>query len=248
MKSAPFRKKLWHHFLLLQPILQFLTLLAVLVVLSRCSPLASSEQKAGPKNTSPSASGNVTDSAKATPENVERIADEELLTQSLVEVPSSDAVVTVEKDFNQNMTQGLEIATQEIKAPKKRILPVALWKLNRMQIAVLANKGRVFVNARALMDKLDSEPRAQLLAHLQQSLQAQTLRAQLFVVADGKNDLGDQHVEKIPLQISLSILDENRALLAVRREKANSDGAEALEALQQVALRNAKFLAVVLYE
>jgi hypothetical protein len=89
-------KRLLHTFYLVQPLLQFVAIVVMVLAFTRCSPLAPSTMKEAPqlaKTESPN--------AEAASQRAEELAKEELIQKSFIEVDQAPLTVTSEEDISE---------------------------------------------------------------------------------------------------------------------------------------------------
>jgi hypothetical protein len=240
MRSTPAKKKFLHHFWLFQPILQFLTLLAVLVILSRCSPL------------SPSTSKNALDKATdAIAKNeTPKKAPEDLLELGLKEIPTLDAMTMGEHDYNELLARGVDVgATHAAALVASKQKPIAEWRINAAQLSELAEKGEIKIKAQDFWAEMDAQKRSTLVKRLKSLQEQEQLKALLFLVAAKKSDFGDNPIQKLSINLDFNIVDDEHALLVVKLpHESASESAEVLDELHKATVQQAKFLAVLLGE
>lgn len=249
MKSTPRTKKIWHHFWLIQPILQFLGLLGILFVLSRCSPLAPSTDKASAIATADRA--NIVDNNVTS--NVEKKRQSELLSDAS-DIPSLEANVLKENDYNTIASQDISVAAEDAinaaHSSTRKLKKLVEWHLESSQLELLASDGaaETTIDLSPFWRKLKAKDRDDLIQRLQDSINKQRLRAVPYVVTPQNVDKEISQVESITLEFKIKIIDENQAILVVRRKHPTGSNADVAEQMQIITIHAAKYVAVVLGE
>ncbi len=194
LPKSPWKKRLVHTFYLVQPMLQFMALIAVMTFLARCSPLASSTDKSAIfKEENPLAAEKIPDSME-TPEFVQ----EDLLLTSLkevgplspiVEIISSDKFadlgrlsLTIEKGESElRVTQLLarrERRNSQQPRPNFLILPLTVE-----QQVTLAQEGSLRLDLETILENYSESARTALLQRLQKAVEDKNVQAKPYLVA-----------------------------------------------------------------
>lgn len=247
---APFAKRFWHTFYLVQPVLQFAALLSLLLVFGRCSPLNPSTDKVVPKP--PSASGGASGGD-------ESFIRENQIVSSLQEI-SRDSLSVVSDDEFAAASEGAvetERATRESdmkslldrqeKKAKLRLaqagspLPILKLSLTAEQQQQLWRDGSVRI---ALQDHLqatlDAGARRLVFRKLQGRMNSDDkLHGRAYLVLLGADDALQSMA--LDLKISFGALSDEQAYLELRRSEK-----DAKDALLISASHNVRKLAVVL--
>lgn len=250
-RPASKRKRLIHTFYLVQPVLQFFALVAILGYLNACSPLAPSTTK-GANNEVPVAQP--VQSVRA-----EAKAQEELVQSALKEFSANALEIVAESQFEQNhrevlvadrpfeesevkervLRRSLRAIGEELSVPPKLLViavspekQAALWRDGQVRIdleKVIAANGKA---KKALFQALKTE------------------LEQLNVDAVGRLVIPDAAMREefddisLTLQFSLAIVGEEKAVLELRRLK--EEGQESQAPLLDAALRAARHFAITL--
>lgn len=248
--KAALPKRFLHTFYLVQPVLQFMALVSLMLVLSRCSPLApSTEKEIGPR---------------AQPTRIGFGNNEELLRENAIAgsmnlLSSEKLSIISESDFALTAAPALQaernVREEEVKlrfnsrkkimgGPKKR---AALFAVNLSvdQQQALWREGFVRI---ALNDYLqanfENNARKALYKHLLAELKE--LRARSFAVisddAATHNGAEEVKVLEMDLKISLGFPSEDKGYLEIRRGAEDAASVAALTA----AAQSTRKLAVVL--
>lgn len=242
---ATLPKRMMHTFYLVQPVLQFVALLSMILVLSRCSPLAPSTEKTvgGPKATvSKGDSSNSENLLREDALRFEEIANEPInMVSEEVYKMSSEGALDPEQSVREH-----EMKSRLEKRRKKRGphgLGVANGRLvkihlNAEQRRSLFQDGVVRIDlAEYLQAGYELNARKLLFRDMQAGVKE--LRAHSFLVMQSEHAAPQE--ESLSLKISFASLGEEKAYLEIRR------GAEDAQAAMQLAsLDGVRKLAVVL--
>ncbi|MGE3261787.1 MAG: hypothetical protein AB7K68_08425 [Bacteriovoracia bacterium] len=250
--KATLPKRFLHTFYLVQPVLQFMALVSLMLVLSRCSPLApSTEKEIGPR---------------AQPTRIGFGNNEELLRENAISgsmnlLSSERLSIISESDFALTAAPALQaernVREEEVKLrfnSRKKIMGgqtakkrAALFAVNLSvdQQQALWREGFVRI---ALNDYLqanfENNARKALYNHLLAELKE--LRARSFAVisddAATHNGAEEVKVLEMDLKISLGFPSEDKGYLEIRRGAEDSASVAALTA----AAQSTRKLAVVL--
>lgn len=249
-RPASKSKRLIHTFYLVQPVLQFFALVAILGYLNACSPLAPSTTKGGNSE----GPNQPAQSARA-----EAKAQEELVQSTLKEIGGNTLDVVAESQFDQThrdilvsdrpfeesdvkermlrrslraLGEGLTVPPKLLLIPLSAEQQTALWRDGHVRIDLekaLASGGKA---KKALFEALKSE------------------LAQLNVDAVGHLVIPDSAMREefeelsLTLQISLAIVSPDKAYLELHKVK--EEGQESQAPLLEAALRAARHFAVTL--
>ncbi|MGZ3712215.1 MAG: hypothetical protein ACXVBE_10680 [Bdellovibrionota bacterium] len=252
--KAPLGKRLVHTFYLVQPVLQFVALLSLLLVLSHCSPLNPSSEKTLPKPPMAGAGGSGSGSGN------EEFLKEDMIVSSLHELPSEPLSVVSEDGFQ----AAAESSFQADQPVRETEVKSRLDRRNRIQVIGGAKKIHKPLLAIALSADQqqalwrDGSTRVALTDYLQAAFELNArkllfrelkdkrdeLNAKAFlVVSDDAAPLNgaDPHELVMKLKVSLGVLSDEKAYLEVRRTDD-----EAKTALLLSAAKGIRKLAVVL--
>lgn len=248
--KASRRKRLIHTFYLIQPILQFFALIAVIGIFSRCSPLASSTDKSTIKSTQEFLQQQETQKAQLA-------AEEELIKKNLKELSSDSVEVISDSELEKISATSLHadeaISESQVKQQ---------WQHRNMQALSLRRPKIIRLLLRPdKIDKLwnDGSIRIDIAEYLRGSMneRARQIFLQELKSAHEKLDLGATIYISIPdaqfqknlsqlnwaVKVSLSMPSEDKAILELTKgepESANKD-----QPLLEAALRETKQMAIV---
>lgn len=245
--QASFPKRFMHTFYLVQPVLQFVALLSLLVILSRCSPLApSTEKNIGSKGPSSGAA------AKA-----EELLKESQILGSFKLLSEQKMTLISDTDFSEASADALQIEQpvreQEVKtrlerrkkklerAGARRHLPILTVDLTADQQAALWREGKVRISLTDyLQASFDLSARKLLFKDFEANLEKLSARSYAVFTDDNASHNEELQALAVSLKISLGVLSDERAYLELSRS-GDQDAASLLAAAQ-----GARKLAVVL--
>jgi hypothetical protein len=254
LPAASKRKRFLHAFYLAQPFLQFFALMAVMIILSRCSPLASSVDRTY-------GSGSALGGLQAGPaENAQTIVKEELVRKSMKEITdASELKIVSEAAFTQATRDTLRaddsIDLSQVKSVfDRRIKTTDFRRPNILEIPLSAEqRNHLFQEGSLRIDlsdrlktSMDTKTRSFFFEELAESEKQLDLGAELFLVsselapqsANSKTDLS------VHLKISLAIIGSDLAFLDIARTEEHPSDAQQEQLKAQ--LSQAQSLAVVL--
>lgn len=257
---ATLKKRLIHTFYLVQPVIQFFALVAIIGILSRCSPLAPSTDKTiGLK------SKNGTPELETT-ENSQNIARESLIAQNLVEVGSAQLEVISEENYEKNAKQSIArekeiIEDSKLKSrlnnrigsnmrgeqKKKHFLSL---RLNEDQTAQLIDDGLIRIDLAQSMVLSDQGKKVYFNA-MHDSLHAVGVKkidaaGYMIFEDEAARDAHKDLSQSMQLKVFLSIIAENQAYLEIRVEAASAEARHDAIANLDEALQDSGHLAIVL--
>jgi len=253
------RRKVWvHAFYLCQPFLQFFALIAVLIVFTRCSPLASSTDKASALKTSPRG-GDTSGLAEALALEDSFLKNLKELSVTEMEVVSETGIEAVAKDaphidlpMEENEVRSFfELRNRPgITGPLHRRPNVLFLPLNQeLQDSFFANSiVRIDLSSR-LKGHTKDNARRLLFQNLRQSVDSKELGAAIYLTLPDSTMARVQGAFsdlKIQVKISLSLPDEDKAYLEVRRLDEGASQAGINAALLAAALKEDGQLAILL--
>jgi hypothetical protein len=253
-KRAPkaSRPKLWvHTFYLLQPFVQFFALIAMMLILARCSPLAPSTDRVGALNTNPPIDNS---------EQAAAAALEQEIQASLSEINTTQLEVIPESEMNKISADAphVDVAMRELDVKgvfptmgkKRKNRKVMLLPLTADSQEALFRDGHVRIQ---LSDRLKSQTKDKalrlLLQNLNSSIANKEIGAAAYLVM---SDATMQRVNgafdslNLSLKVSLSIPAEDRAYLEIQREEDDPAHAQDNAALLAAALDEHGQLAILL--
>jgi hypothetical protein len=256
--KAKRKKVLLHTFYLLQPLLQFFALIAVMLIFARCSPLSPSTQKGSALQTSGPVSVGVSELAEAA-------ALEEAFLNNLKELSSTEIEVISETDqemvasnaphvdepmneagirslFAQRNRKGVKLLS---KPPQVLYLPL---DQNSHEAFFVNNVLRIDL-AERLKANTKEKARRLLFKNLIESVDNKKLGASaLLVLPDATMERvhGAFSELKLQVRISISVPSEDKAYLEIRRLEDDSSQARNNAVLLEAALKEAARLSILL--
>ena len=254
-KRAPkaSRKKAVFTFHLLQPFFQFLALVAVMFVFTRCSPLAPSTDKAGFGSNSGTSSSTGGAAAAA--------VLEQSIQESLAEVSSHDAKIVSETEFRK-VTEGTLSADDAIEERDAKSLfeqrrrglgrragKLLFVTLPTDRVATLVKDGKIRIDLNERLSRAHEKGRRAFYKNLNKLREDGALDATGYLVMpdttmkrvqNGFDDLS------LSLKVSYGAPTEEQAFLEIRRVDDEASSDETNAALLDAAVREAQALAIVL--
>lgn len=244
---APLRKRLLHTFYLIQPILQFLVLVFMVGILSRCSPLAPSASK-----TASESSNQELNIGGAV--NAQELAQEELIKANLKELTNDSVVVVKESDFKKESKNALRAEDRANENDVKALLrnhkesnPLRRSKfisivLSEEQKEKLWSSGQVRLDLSDYARKiLDERAHHLFLKELKKNNESLDVGATAYIVLPDAAFQPDYKDLELNLKVSLSVVDEEKAYLLIKKDEENDS-----DALLEAALHDSKATAIVL--
>jgi hypothetical protein len=249
------RRKLWvHTFYLAQPFLQFFALIAIMLILARCSPLSPSTDKESELQ-QPAGLAQISQQAEAA-------ALEESIQASLKELSSLELRVISDTElatFSRNLLD-LDHPFSEpgIHAHFEQRSAAGLRNRQNILLIPLApdQMGAFFLNGTLrldLMERLNSQtqPAAKklLIQYLRQSMAHKELGALALLVLPDSTMIRVQGAFsdlKVPIRIALGMPSDEAAYLELRRLEEDPAFAQANAVLLEAALKEAHTLAILL--
>jgi hypothetical protein len=253
-KRAPkaSRKKVWvHTFYLLQPFVQFAALIAVMLILARCSPLApSTDRNEALQVTRPSENGEMAAAA----------ALEEEIQSSLAEVNTTQLEVIPESEMNRIASDAPHVDSPMQELDVKSVFPIVGKKRKNRKVMLLPlapesqealfRDGRVRIH---LSERMKSQTKEKALRFLLQNLNASLANKEIgaaayLVLPDATMQRVNGAFDSLSLtlKVSLSIPAEDRAYLEIQRMEDDPAHAQDNAALLAAALDEAGQLAILL--
>lgn len=259
VKKAPAAKtkKVWlHAFYLAQPIVQFLTLIAVLVVFTRCSPLASSTDRLPKLKTLEEVQGpNSAAAAEAAREesivkNSKEVSEHDLTVVSETEFrQSSKSLLHADDNLDERQVQSLEQERDQARAvPFRRTPKILVLPLGQEKLTELFREGKLRVNLSERLHRAQPRARQSLYKLLAKSLESGDLDANSHLVlsdAAMRRARTDFTALSVRLKLSFSQVDADEAYLEIRRVDEPTDSQDNA-ALLEAALRETRRLAIIL--
>lgn len=256
------KKRLLHTFYLVQPVLQFMALAAVVFIFARCSPLAPTTDRNA---------GTIAASAQSQPaasnQFIEAQAQEELLAKSMKEISLDTVAVVSESEFHQvapdvlnadqpaednEVANLLERRNQRLqKNPLRKRPKLLALSLSTERQATLFQEGKIRID---LSDRLDGSlsPKARKLL-FQQMRQAQdnktaNLNASSYLVLndDATQDNAPYHKLNLQLRMALAVPSAEQAVLEIERQADDDSSRELNAALLEAAIAHGHKLAIIL--
>lgn len=252
------RRKVWvHAFYLCQPFLQFFALIAVLIIFTRCSPLAPSTDKTSALKTGPR--GDTSGLAEALALEDSFLKNLKELSVTEMEVVSETGIESVAKDaphidlpMEENEVRSFfELRNKRgITALKRRRPNVLFLPLNQdLQDSFFANGAvRIDLSSR-LKGHTKDDARRLLFQNLRQAINNKELGAAAYLTLPDSTMTRVQGAFsdlKIQVKISLSVPDDDSAYLEVRRLDDGASQAEINAVLLAAALKEDAQLAILL--
>lgn len=253
-KRAPkaSRPKIWvHTFYLLQPFVQFFALIAIMVILTRCSPLAPSTDRVSALTGNPPLENSEQAAAAALEQEIQASLSEinttqlEVIPESEMNRISSDAP-HVDSPLRELDVKGVFSSVGK----KRKNRKVMMLPLSAESQEALFRDGQVRIQ---LSDRLKSQtkekPLRLLLQNLNASIANKELGAAAYLVMP---DATMQRVNgafdslNLSLKVSLSIPADDRAYLEIHREEDDPAHAQDNAALLAAALDEHGQLAILL--
>lgn len=225
--AAPRRKRVLHALYMAQPLLQFAALMAVLFVLGRCSPLASSTEKSALKKTSDNG-------VVATPhtEQGQNQALEEDIRKSLRDLNEPEELALAsEKEFAQSSRESLHgdrpADTDRVKfvfqsrRPRLLVLP-----LNAEEKAAFAQGALRLDLARRLAPQMNAETQKFYFGLLHR--QSKRLQARAFLLLPHEQMQGPDAIASLPVRhrFQLGFVSDDKAFLSVARADEQLDDSQ----------------------
>jgi len=224
MKSTPksSRKKSWvHTFYLVQPVMQFLALVATLVLFARCSPLSPSTDKISTLQLNATTGDRISPQAELT-------AQEEAIQQSLKELSQGEISVISVDDLKKQTPEIKDsyLANKslvESSFERKRELTKYKGALISIHVDMKTAKG-LFLGANlriplheALRYK-DEETLAHFLSSLEESHQKEGLKAKVYLTApeDALRQQPELQQLQLPFYVSLGFPSENQGFMELK--------------------------------
>lgn len=239
MKSAPksSRKKSWvHTFYLVQPVMQFLALVATLVLFARCSPLASSTDKSSTLQL------NATTGNRTTPQ-AEEAAQEEAIQKSLQELTQDDIGVIsvddmkklpleIEKTYLANKSQ-VETSfdrKSEMKKYKGAIIALHIEMKDAKDLFLGAD---LRIPLHDLVKYKDEDTLNHFLSRLEESHQKDGLKAKIYLTApeNALQQQPDLQDIKMPFIASLGFPSDNQGFIEIKLRPQTASEKDANAAL-----------------
>lgn len=253
-KRAPkaSRPKLWvHTFYLLQPFVQFFALIAVMLILARCSPLAPSTDRIGALTTNPPIDNS---------EQAAAAALEQEIQASLTEINTTQLEVIPETEMGKISATAPHVDAPMRELDVKGVFPSIGKKRKNRKVMLLPLAAdsqealfrdghvRIYLSERLKSQTKDKAMRL-LLQNLNASIANKEIGAAAYLVLP---DATMQRVNgafdslTLTLKVSLSIPAEDRAYLEIHREVDDPAHAQDNAALLAAALDEAGQLAILL--
>lgn len=226
--AAPRKKRVLHALYMAQPLLQFAALMAVLFVLGRCSPLASSTEKSALKKTSDNG-------VVATPhtEQGQNQALEEDIRKSLRNLNEpDDLALASEKEFAQISRESLHGDRPadadrvrfvfQSRRPRLLVLP-----LSAEEIAAFA-QGSLRLDLAKRLSQMNPEAQKLYFGLLQR--QAKRLQAHAFLLLPHEQMQGPDAIASLPLRhrFQLGFVSDDKAFLSASRVDELDDSQQEL--------------------
>ncbi len=245
--AAPRSKRMLHALYMAQPLLQFVALMAVLLVLGRCSPLSPSTEKSALKKTS---DNGVVATPAGPSEQANNQAQEEDIKKSLRDVnDAEDVAVVSEKEFNASSRESIHgnqpADSDRVKfvfqSRKPRLLVLPLSAEEKQNFA----QGAVRIDlAKRLSSQMSEDTRKLYFNLLYRQLKRLHGRAVVLLSQD-QMDLPEA-VNSLPIRarVQLGFLGDDQAFLRLSRAEEHIDDAQ--QELIRSHMERAVALAVVL--
>ncbi|HEY8280002.1 MAG TPA: hypothetical protein VIH99_10275 [Bdellovibrionota bacterium] len=250
--AAPKGKRILHALYLAQPFLQFAALMAIMLVLSRCSPLAPSTERGLNQLSSNATTPSQTENGNSQAEEKDI---EELLRSSKVD-SAETLLVTSETKFKDEDKKGLnadrpgdkgrveEILRKRRSGSKGRLLAIQL--LREQKEDLFNGKTVRIALADRLKNMLDSDSRKSLFKNLDNLDRGASLSGKsILVLPDVAMQDEQSYALPVSLGFALAVLPSGeKAFLEIRNLQAETT--EEQKELIKSNLRDSLFLAVVL--
>lgn len=253
-KRAPkaSRPKIWvHTFYLLQPFVQFFALIAVMLILARCSPLAPSTDRVGALNANPPIDNS---------EQAAAAALEQEIQASLSEINTTQLEVIPESEMNKISVDAPHVDAPMRELDVKGVFPVVGKKRKNRKVMLLPlapeSQEALFRDGRVriyLSERLKSQTKEKALRMLLQNLNASIANKEIgaaayLVMPDATMQRVNGAFDSLALtlKVSLSIPAEDRAYLEIQREEDDPAHAQDNAALLAAALDEHGQLAILL--
>lgn len=253
-KTKP--RKIWvHTFYLVQPFVQFMAIVAVILTFAGCSPLAPSSTRL-PGLKSPG------EDSAATSQAAEEAAREQAIQKSFQSVSEHGLSVISESDYRQR-SQGILHAEESLDerqvtslrdqrrrhlglgaAPKVLVLP-----LSDRAMSSLFREGVVRIDLNDRLSRAQPRARKALYKLAAAAMAEAELDASSYLVlsdATIKRVQGAFDSLHVDLKISLAVMEDDQAFLEIRRKDNAQSASQDNAALLEAALREARRLAIVL--
>lgn len=239
------RKKVWvHTFYLLQPVVQFFALIAVLLVFARCSPLASSTDRNGGGVLAPVAIEGLSPQAEAA-------AKEQTIISSLHDISAEDLRVISVSEMEEIVSNSLsaEESMDEVRTKnvfKFKRLGGLLIPLDHDQQVALFRDEELRLDISEKLPRAKEKARRNLFRNLQAAQEGKKLKATiLLVLPDAAMRRAGASFKDLntPLSVALGVPDEDKAYLHVALQ---TDPSQDNAALLGAALQEGPSLAILL--
>lgn len=256
-KAKP--RKIWvHTFYLVQPLVQFVAIVAVILTFAGCSPLAPSSTRL-PGLKSPG------EDSPASSQAAEEAAREQAIQKSFQSVSEHALSVISESDYRQR-SQGILHAEESLDerqvtslrdqrrrhirlggfnaAPKLLVLP-----LSDQALSSLFRDGVARIDLNERLSRSQGKARKALYKLAAGALEEGELDASSYLVLSDaaiKRVQGAFDSLHVDLKISLAVMEDDQAFLEIRRKDNAQSASQDNAALLEAALREARRLAIVL--
>jgi hypothetical protein len=246
------QKRLIHAFYLAQPVLQFMALIAMLGILSRCSPLSPSTDKV------PQAL--LSNMSQAESSRAEAEAQEQLVQKNLKEVSVNDLVIISDEEF-ESQTKNLlssdssfsEAELQDYLKRKRGGIhnPLSgppkflVIQLPADKQAALWRDGSVRLKISEAFPKAEGKALKLLARLLKEESDKLNLDAVGHLVLPDAAMHDEYKDISLQIRVSLAVIGEEKAVIELRR-MSDEENREANATLLEPALRSARRLAITL--
>lgn len=252
-RRTPATKRWLHTFYLVQPVLQFLAIVIMVLAFTRCSPLAPSTLKEGPQAVK-------TEPTENASQNAEALAREEAIQKSLKEVDQTPLQITAEEDVNDLAKSVPHLETPADEATIKNIFEKrkALLAHNRPKILFITlteeQRAAFFQHGSLRLDvseklRFVEKAKTTFLKNMQKTVNDKAVGASLHIVlpdATMQRVNGAFNDLEIQIKVSLGLPSDDKLFLQIERMPEDAAHAQDNAVLLDAALQEALGFVILL--